>query len=190
MLMILEIFFFFTFGFDLNWMANKTFLNLPWIKCSPILWVHAKIDAFSSFLKKLVTEGDMKRSPHLRQVSPSLYGLSSWVQGLMNISFLNLGVQNSPSVQIRLVKPGLFCTLKSIIFRRKNPYFARKLMLHCLLDSELMIKSFFLGLWPSVFKPMLGAVYAMSKQTLTFSVTWKINLWNKLLPGVCSCTHA
>lgn len=162
-------------------MENKTFLNLPWIMCSPILWVHAKIDAFLSFLKKLVTEGDKERSPHLRQVSPS--------QGLINISFLNHGVQNSSTVQIRLVKPGLFCTLKSIIFRRKKNCFARKLMLHCLLGSELMTKRFFLGLWSLVFKPMLGPVYAMSKQTLTFSVTWKINLWNKHLLGVCTCTH-
>ena len=75
----------------------------------------------------------MKRSPHQRQVSASLYGLSG-AQGLMNIAFLNLGMQNSSTVQIRLVKPGLFCTLKNIIFTRK-PLFCQKT--HTLLPSGL-----------------------------------------------------
>jgi len=48
-LTIPEMFFLFTFGFDLNWMQNKTFLNFPGMKCSPSLWVHVKFDAFMSF---------------------------------------------------------------------------------------------------------------------------------------------
>lgn len=79
--------------------------------CSSTLWMHAEIGASLSFLKKLVTESVLK---DVQQVLPFSYRLSCG-QGLRNISFLNLGVQNSSTVQVSLVQPVLFCTLKCII---------------------------------------------------------------------------